>query len=42
MGQAILTVKGHEPMSYKMPSGIAGLFFNFTLVKMKGHNKPLN
>ena len=35
-GLAILPAKGHESMSYKTPSSNAGLFFNFTLVKMKG------
>ena len=35
MGQAILRAKGHESMSYKTPSSNAGLFFNFTLAKMK-------
>ena len=42
MGQAILPLKGHEPMSLKALKSIAGLFFNFTFVKMKGHNKQFN
>ena len=32
----------HEPMSYETLLVIAGLFFNFTIVKMRGPNKSLN
>ena len=41
-GQAIIPVKGHESMLYKTPSSNAGLFFNFTLVKVKGLIIELN
>ena len=36
IGQAILPAKGHESMLCKTPRSNASLFFNFTLVKMKG------
>ena len=36
LGQAILPAKGHHMSSYQTPSSTVGLFFNFTLVKMKG------
>ena len=41
-GKAITQVKGHEPKLYEALGVIAGLFFKFTIVKMKGPNKPLN
>ena len=40
MWQAIILVKGLKPKSYETPSFIAGLFSNFTTVKMKGPKKP--
>ena len=36
LGQAVSPAKGHESKSYKMLSSSVGLFFNFTIVKMKG------
>ena len=41
-GKAIKVVKGHEPMLYAALKVIAGPFFKFTFVKMKGPNKPFN
>ena len=41
-GKAITTVKGHEPKLYEAELVIAGPFFDFTIVKMKGPNKPIN
>ena len=35
-GQAVLPAKGHESRLYKTPSSSVGLFFTFTIVKMKG------
>ena len=35
-GKAITKAKGHEPMLYEALSVIAGPFFKFTVVKMKG------
>ena len=39
---AMTSVKGHESMSYETMLVIAGLLFKFTIVKMRGPNKPLN
>ena len=36
VGQALLPAKGRESVSYETPSITTGLFFNFTIVKMKG------
>ena len=36
------SIKGHESMSYGTMLAIAGLLFKFTIVKMRGPNKPLN
>ena len=41
-GKAITIAKGHEPMLYEAIRVIAGPFFEFTPVKMKGPNKPFN
>ena len=41
--KAITKVKGQEPRLYEALRVIAGPFFKFTIVKMKGPNKnPLN
>ena len=37
-GKAITKVKGHEPELYEAQWVIAGLFFNFTIVKMRKLN----
>ena len=34
--------KGHEPKMYETLTVIAGLFFTFIILKMKGPNKSLN
>ena len=33
------SIKGHEPKLYEALGVIAGLFFNFAYIKMKGPNK---
>ena len=38
----ITIVKGHEHKLYEALQVIVGPFFKFTIVKMKGPNKPLN
>ena len=38
-GKAMTKAKGHEPMLYEAPYVIAGPFFKFTYVEMKGPNK---
>ena len=38
---AIILDKGHEFTQYYAQGIIAGLFYNFTIVKMKGPNKTL-
>ena len=38
-GVAIIIVKGHESKQYNALCVIVGLFYNFTIVKMKGPNK---
>ena len=35
-------MKGHEPKSYETKLVITGLFFKFTIVKLKGPNKSIN
>ena len=39
MRTVITKVKGHEPKLFETPIVIAGLFFEFTIVKMRGPNK---
>ena len=41
-GKAVNQVKGPQPKLYEALGVIAGLFFKFTIVTMKGPNKPLN
>ena len=36
------SMKGHESKSYETLLVIAGLLFEFTIVKMRGPNKSLN
>ena len=38
---AIILVKGHESKQYYALRIIVGLFYNFTIVKMKGPNKNI-
>ena len=38
--QAKTHVKGHKLKLYEAPLAIAGRFFEFTTVKLKGPNKP--
>ena len=42
MGRAITSVKGHEPTPYETLLVTVGLFFEFTVVEMRGLNKTLN
>ena len=42
LGKAITIVKGHESKLYEARVVIAGPFFHFTIVKMKGPNEPLH
>ena len=35
-------MKGHEPKLYEALRVAVGLFFEFTIVKMKGPNKRIN
>ena len=41
LGIAIILVKGHESKQYYALRIIVGLFYNFTIVKMKGPNKNI-
>ena len=36
------SIKGQESMPFEAQLVIAGLLFNFTIVKMRGPNKSLN
>ena len=37
-GKAIASMKGHEPKLYETRLVIAGLLFEFTIVKLRGPN----
>ena len=39
-GKAITKVKGHKPELYEAQWVIAGTVFNFTILKIRGLNKP--
>ena len=42
VGMVMTEAKGHEPKMYETLTVIAGLFFTFIILKMKGPNKSLN